>query len=280
MDQQLSSKQIANLHEVADLMLEIYQTLANMRFLNPAGIIKGPHDINNVRELYKKLDLDPSIIYLYRILPYIDISLAGQTDFFQGSIFADYRQPEDIEQGRDPFHIMPGDDGYEDEDGPYMRPWVTALSIIGNHQSVIVYDARRHRIWIIDQESWDTTDPAIRGNPYRVDGEEYECGERSDNENSFQHIPSRPAGDVLRDIIRWYRSLEILPGGGENSGQEWDSDELPLRELYFKHGWPDNFNGEAFRVDQLRHAASIDESIQSRRHSDTQRQNGEDTTWN
>ncbi|KAB8207924.1 hypothetical protein BDV34DRAFT_223123 [Aspergillus parasiticus] len=256
MDQQLTSTQKANLHEVADLMLEIYQTLANMRFLNPAGIIKGPHNIDNVDKLYEKLGLDPSIIYLHKILPYIDISLGGQTDFFQGGIFADFRLPEDIEQGRDPFHICPGDDDYEDEDGPYMRPWVTALSLIGNHQSVILYDARRHRIWIIDQESWDTTDPAIRRNPDRAVDEDYECGERSVNENSFQHVPSRAAGDVLRDIIRWYRSLEIMPGGGENSGRKWDSDELPLRELYSKHGWPDNFNGDAFQEDQLRHAVN------------------------
>ncbi|QMW44378.1 hypothetical protein G4B11_007798 [Aspergillus flavus] len=268
MDQQLTPTQKANLHEVADLMLEIYQTLANMRFLNPAGIIKGPHNIDNVRELYEKLGLDPSITYLYKILPYIDIFVAGQTDFFQGGIFADFRLPEDIEQGRDPFYIGPGDDDYEDEDGPYMRPWMTALSLVGNHQSVILYDARRHRIWIIDQESWDTTDPAIRGNADRAVDEDYESGERSANENSFEHVPSRPAGDVLRDIIRWYRSLDILPGGGENSGREWDGDELPLRELYIKHGWPDDFDGDAFQAERLSYAMSME---------DTETQNGDDS---
>ncbi|KNG89665.1 hypothetical protein ANOM_002299 [Aspergillus nomiae NRRL 13137] len=269
MDQQLTSTQKANLHEVADLLLEIYQTLASMRFLNPAGIIKGPHNIDSVLNLYEELGLDPSIIYLYSILPYIDCRLAGQTDFFKGGIFADFRQAEDIEQGRDPFYICPGDDDYEDEDGPYMRPWVTPLSLIGNHQSVILYDARRHRIWIIDQESWNTSDPALGNMPDSVAGDEYECGEKSNNDNSFQHVPSRPAGDVLRDMVRWYRSLEIMPGGGENTRPEWNYDELPLRELYSKHGWPDNFNGDAFVADQLRHTVLI---------ADAQRQNGEDAT--
>ncbi|OGM41830.1 hypothetical protein ABOM_009640 [Aspergillus bombycis] len=241
MDQQLTSTQKANLHEIADLMLEIYQTLANMRFLNPAGIIKGPHNTDNALELYQELGLDPSIIYLYSILPYIESPLAGQPDFFKGGIFTDFRRLDDIEEGRDPFHICPGDDDYEDEDGPYMRPWVTPLSLLGNHQSVILYDARRHQIWIIDQESWNTTDPALRNSSDRAAGDEYEYD---------------PLVSFIGDNAWWW----------ENSGREWDSDELPLRELYSKHGWPDNFNGDAFEIDQLRLV------------EDAQRQNGEDAT--
>lgn len=41
------------------------------------------------------------------------------------------------------------------------------------------------------------------------------------------------------------------PGGGEQSGPEWDA-EL-VRPLYPKHGWPGpDFDGNAFLADQAR----------------------------
>ncbi|PYI11754.1 hypothetical protein BO78DRAFT_403127 [Aspergillus sclerotiicarbonarius CBS 121057] len=239
----ISEVQKAQLQEVADLMLDIYQTLAGMRYLDPRGIQSGPHDITELRPLYEQHGLDPSVIHLYSILPYVDTAAAGNEDFFHGGTFTDFRIEDDVEQGRDPFYGGPTEEDFEDEDGPYMRPWVTPLSRLGNHDSVIVYDARKHRIWIIDQESGCSTDPALEG----VEEET----PKSKNRNNFDHIPSRPAGDALRDIARWYRELEELPGGGEYSGGEWSPD-LGLKGMYQKHGWPDNFNGGAFQVDQAR----------------------------
>ncbi|PWY94635.1 hypothetical protein BO94DRAFT_531577 [Aspergillus sclerotioniger CBS 115572] len=240
----ISETQKAQLQEVADLMLEIYQTLARMRYLDPRGIQIGPHNITELRPLYEQHGLDPSIIYLYSILPYVDTAAAGNEDFYNGGEFTDFRTEDDVEQGRDPFYAGPTDEDFDDEDGPYIRPWVTPLSRLGNHQSVIVYDARKHRIWIIDQEGWCSTDPALE------DVEEETP--KSKNRSNFDHIPSRPAGDVLRDIIRWYRELKELPGGGEHSGGEWDHEDLDLKGLYRKHGWPDNFDGDAFQVDKAR----------------------------
>ena len=240
----ISEVQKVQLQEVADLMLEIYQTLARMRYVDPRGIHSGPHDITELRPLYEEHGLDPSIIYLYSILPYVDTAAAGNEDFYNGGAFTDFRIEDDVEQGRDPFYAGPTDEDFEDEDGPYMRPWVTPLSRLGNHQSVIVYDARRHRIWIIDQEGWCSTDPAL--------DEVEEETRKSKNQSNFDHIPSRPAGDVLRDIVRWYRELKELPGGGEYSGGEWDHEDLDLKGLYRRHGWPDNFDGDAFQVDKAR----------------------------
>ncbi|KAJ9390866.1 hypothetical protein DTO063F5_1310 [Paecilomyces variotii] len=246
---QLPPDQKVRLHEVADSLLEIYQTLARMRFIDPEGIQKGPHDIKDLLPLYEEHGLDPSIIYLYSILPYIDTDLAGNRDFFHGGEFADFRDPEHVEQGRDPFYGDPQGDDFEVEDGPYIRPWVTPLSQLGNHQSVIIYDAREHQIWIIDQEGWSSTDQALSGVP----NGEVRCA----NVNSFEHIPSRPAGDVLRDINRWYLTLEEIPGGGDNSGGEWSDWDLDLKGLYRANGWPDNFDGDAFQVAQARaYAAS------------------------
>ncbi|RLL94672.1 hypothetical protein CFD26_102503 [Aspergillus turcosus] len=234
MADQLPLDQKARLHEVASLILGIYQTLAQMRYLDPAGIEQGRHNIDNLRPMYKTFNLDPAITYLYSILPYVNCHVAGNQDFFHGGEFTDFRREDDIMQGRDPFYAMPVGEDYDSENGPYIRPWMTLLSRLGNHQSVIIYDAQRHRIWIIDQQ----------------------CKQEGKNSMSIERIPSRRAGDVLRDIGGWYRSLDELPGG-EHCGSEWSRYDRPLKELYRGYGWPENFDGDGFQVAEARaHCAS------------------------
>lgn len=246
----LSTAHKAQLQEVADELLTIYKTLVEMRYLDPEGIQPGPHLVSE--ELEKTWDehgLSPSVKYLYSILPYIDTKKAGQGDFILGGQFADFRDPEEVEQGRDPFYASPEDDNFSDEDGPYMLPWVTPLSRLGNHNSVIIYDSLDHRIWIIDQIGWESTDPALKGVP--------EARQSSRNRMAFHHFPSRPAGEVLRDINKWYRTLHLLPGGGEEAGPEWYNEDIGLEGLYRKNGWPDNFDGDAFQSDQIRRYAAV-----------------------
>lgn len=240
----LSNAQKAQLHEVAQLMLEIYQTLAQMRYLDPKTIQTGPHDISKMRPVYEKHGLDPAIIYLYSILPYVDSKIQN-TIFLDGG-FIDFRDESCVEDGRGPLCHGASEEDVENGDGPYMCPWMTALSQMGEHTSVIIYDARRHRIWIPDPVDDCSRDPALYDVPNQTP--------ESENGNKFEHLPSRPAGDVLRDIARWYRELEVLPGGGEDSciEFEWDAGRLDVKGLYQMHGWPDNFDGDAFQVDQLR----------------------------
>ncbi|EOO00455.1 hypothetical protein UCRPA7_4048 [Phaeoacremonium minimum UCRPA7] len=240
---ELSASQKARLQRVADLMLDIYKTLAEMRYLDEDGIQIGPHDIEQLLPAYKEHGLDGSIVYLYSILPYVDTDLAGNYDFLQGGSFADFRNPEDVEQGRDPFYGSPEGDDFDDENGPYIRPWVTPLSLLGNHQSVIIYDAKQHRVWIIDQEGWESTDLALSDARSGIP--------LSRNRNAFEHIPSRPAEDVLRDINAWYHTLQVLPGG-EHSGGEWNDWDMDLKGLYRRNGWPDDFDGDAFQIGQAR----------------------------
>lgn len=65
----------------------------------------------------------------------------------------------------------------------------------------------------------------------------------------------RPAGNVLRDIVKWYHELIETPGGGSCSGGEWDSEIV--KPLYRKHRWPNaDFDGDAFLVDQARATAA------------------------
>ncbi|RHZ58989.1 hypothetical protein CDV55_101917 [Aspergillus turcosus] len=229
-----------------------------MRYLDPAGIEQGPHNIDNLRPVYETFNLDPAITYLYSILPYVNCHVAGNQDFFHCGEFTDFRREDDVMQGRDPFYAMPVGDGYDSENGPYIRPWITPLSGLGNHQSVIIYDARQHRIWIVDQLWWKSTDPAVDGPVIYSDDsdEENEANKESKNSMSIERIPSRRGGDGLRDIGGWYRSLEELPGG-EHSGCEWSQYDLPLKELYREYGWPENFDGDGFQVAQARaHCAS------------------------
>lgn len=243
----LSSDDMARTEEVADLLLEIYQTLAEMKYLDPLCIKPGPHDLSTVQKTMNSYRLDPAIVHLYSILPYVE---CGETAFFRGGQFADFRRTNDVEEARDPFY---GDTryeaGFEEEDGPYMRQWVTPLSLLGNHQSVIIYDVRLHRIWIIDQEGWSSSDPALEGAE--------SMPALSLNHNAFEHLPSRPAPDVLGDINKWYRQLTILPGGGDDTGSEWDHYDMNLPSIYRNNGWPDRFDGEAFEIEQARKSRAV-----------------------
>ncbi|CAH0028483.1 unnamed protein product [Clonostachys rhizophaga] len=243
----LSRREMARIEEVADLLLEIYQTLAEMRYLDPLCIKPGPHDASIVQETMNSYGLDPAIVHLYSIMPYVE---CGETAFFRGGQFVDFRRTSDVEEARDPFNDDPRHEaGFEEEDGPYMRQWMTPLSLMGNHQSVIIYDARRHRIWIIDQEGWSSSDPALEGTE--------DIPTRSLNHNAFEHLPSRPAADVLKDINKWYRQLIILPGGGDDTGSEWDHYDMDLPSIYRNNGWPDRFDGEAFEIEQARKSRAV-----------------------
>jgi hypothetical protein len=190
--------------------------------------------------------LDPSLIHLYSILPYIGAPSRGVTDFFRGSDFSNFRDAEQLEQSRDPYYADPEGDYFDAEYGPYMRPWVTPLSRLGNHGSVILCDARAHRIRIVDQEWWDSTDEWWDSTDPGIDEETRITAKRKaesmTNQNSFEYFASRPAGDVLRDINRWCRVLKILPGGGENTWLGWSV----VLELL---SWP-SFESDNYRAGQ------------------------------
>ncbi|KFZ20687.1 hypothetical protein V502_03070 [Pseudogymnoascus sp. VKM F-4520 (FW-2644)] len=281
-----TSPQKEQLHEVANLMLDIYRTLVHMRHLDPSWIIEGPHNIDDLLPMYRSYDLDASVIYLYSILPYIEPARGKRMDFFQGGAFADFRDVEDVKRGRNPLSA--------DCDEEAMRPWMTPLSMLGNHRSVIIYNARIHCIWIYDQESGGSTDHNLLEGCKVFSREEYERSqeesrevseasgegeedeeeggddedgeydeggeddEDEDEENTdefYDENDGRPAANVLRDIIKWYHELIELPGDGDESGALWDLEIL--LPLYPKHGWPsETFDGDAFEVDQVRAAAT------------------------
>ena len=130
-----------------------------MRFVDEDAVISGPHTLSSsILEVYHALKLDPAIIYLYSIMPYIDPGLTSARDFFQGGEFFNPLNEGHVKQGRDPRYLCP-EGGYDDENGEYMYPWYTPLSGCANHSPCLVYDAQGERIWAVDQIDGNTTDP-------------------------------------------------------------------------------------------------------------------------
>lgn len=308
MDATLTPKQKKRLHEVADLMLQIFRTLARMRYLESEWIEPGPHDVSALMPLYKSLNIDPAIIYLYSILPYLKRE-AGRRHIFHGGEFVDFRTRRDVEQGRDPMHAS--------DPELMMRPWMTPLSAVGNHYTALIYDAKLHVVGVYNQMDSGTSDPnywegvvCARFNDKgeriayfkkREDGTEETCdvseweaqqnasndssddsddeegddddeeeedddenededeeGEEEEEEeediNHWDEMDARRAGNVLRDINRWYLELFEVPGG-ETDGGMWDKEIV--EPLYHKHGWPgEDFDGDAFLADKARDEAA------------------------
>ncbi|KAK4178064.1 hypothetical protein QBC36DRAFT_325710 [Triangularia setosa] len=287
----LSPRDIFNANEVSSLLLQIYRTLIRMQYLPAYLLHPGPHDLTHLFPLFEELQLTPPIIHLYSILPYVSTK---DYDFYQGGYYADFRNKNDVEDGRNTM--------YADDRREQMRPWMTPLSLLCNHMSVLFYDSKRHRIGIFEQcDNWsrdrglreedgarvqlayaghlekvcegvdsdESDESAEEGESDDSDGERERkrrkknqkrddghprlgCG--SKGPNIYDDMPSRPAGDVLRDILREYETLEEVPWVYEHgSGREWPGG---VKELFFKHGWPrPDFDVEAFELDRMRVAA-------------------------
>ncbi|KAK0736606.1 hypothetical protein B0T21DRAFT_288681 [Apiosordaria backusii] len=256
----LTSRDISNAHEVSTLLLKIYQTLIHMQYLPPHTLAPGPHDLTHLFPLFEELQLSPQIIYLYQVIPYISYPDSHTHDFYMGGYYADFRQKNQVEDGRNTM--------YAEDRREQMRPWMTPLSLLCNHMCVLFYDSKTHMIGIFDQMSGRTQDRGLKEGHGRrmqlrtvedLDGERRDdghprlgCG--SKGANVYDDMPSRPAGDVLRDIIRQYETLEEVPWVYEHgSSRDWPEG---VKQLFFKHGWPGpDFDVEAFELDRMRMAA-------------------------
>ncbi|OAA38822.1 hypothetical protein NOR_06475 [Metarhizium rileyi] len=98
----VEAEQRQQLREVADHMLDIYRTLARMKYIEYDWIVQGPYGISNLVSIYRGFGLHDPVIYLYSILPYIDNGSLEGVDFYGGGETADFRREEDVEQGRNP----------------------------------------------------------------------------------------------------------------------------------------------------------------------------------
>lgn len=256
----VSDAQKATLRNVADHLLQIYKTLARMRYLDPDWINVGPHDIAANIADYRSHGLEDSIIYLYSVLPYINSDFAGQVDFYEGGEFIDFRNPARLRRSRRPL--------YSNEPGETMKPWMTPLSMGGNDGVAIIYSAKKSRIWMRTAAHIGSLDPAIMSGDYDYGGDNESSSDDDDDDddgdddegNPYSEENGRPATAVLADINRCFLELKTLPGGGEYSSLMWE--RTVTKPLYEKHAWPSqDFDGDAFLIDLIR--ADVQSTVQT-----------------
>lgn len=124
--------------EIADLMTQYYELLADMTYYPRSYIKYPPHNPAVSLELCEKYKLEPQVIELLQLLPYVE-GYNNEDEFILYGSFADYRDEGVFEQSRDPTYASP-EGGFEEWNGEYMRPWVIALTECGNHGTVVYLD--------------------------------------------------------------------------------------------------------------------------------------------
>ncbi|KAK9778521.1 hypothetical protein SCAR479_04543 [Seiridium cardinale] len=257
------------IREIADLMTEWYRLFIDMRYIQAEKVVFPPHKhlrIDTTKPAAYGFTKD--VVDLWQMLPYHigstnwNFGSDGGEFLMWGEFLDDLRGPEVDwwQTAVDPFYGIddlsprfgPGvraEDGetrdWNDESGPYMRPWYAALTQVGNHGSVMVMDTRNYQMWFVEQLG-GTADPVLQGNGF--------ARPETTNRNDLSQYPSRPAAEFLRDMISRFRSLEWIPGGmydaDENLGDDEEDRYTNYKELYKKCGWPDKFNPILF--DELR----------------------------
>lgn len=209
----------SKIKEVASLMTEWYDLLVKMRYVNAQDIAYPPHISKPINTKHAaEFGLVKDVVDLMQMMPY-HIAY-GSTNWnhgsdageflFWGEFGADMRD-EDADWFHnivDPFYgvqyVESGDPvkGFDEEDGLYMRPWYLALNQMGNHGSLLILNTKDFNMWLVDQMG-SVTDPALRDAPQK----------KTANRNDLSQYPSRPATELLRDMIDRIRTLEYVPGG-------------------------------------------------------------------
>jgi hypothetical protein len=144
--------------EIADLMTEFYELLAEMGYFEPELINRPPHvnpSINTT--LARELRFSTSAVRMMQLLPYLGIEndadypfhwlVEDGNEFILHGRFSDMRIDEELLESRDPFYAWGGsgdDEGgdWDEPDGKYMKPDYVCLNLLGNHGVVMVLNVR------------------------------------------------------------------------------------------------------------------------------------------
>jgi hypothetical protein len=242
----LSERQKAKLHRVAAGLLEIYHTLARMRYLPPAWIHPGPHDLAALHPVFQSLALDPRIVYLYTILPYVSPPPTPTPDsdatssrrnireraFFQGSAFADFRTEAHVREARTP--VDPTADA--DRAGWVLRPWMTPLSLLrGRYTQMLLYDAKRDMVVVFCGDEWLSVDRNLRGGGLEGEWSE-EKGDWVWFESPTDGVRDGPRVEVAdpegwKTERSWFDEEEDEEEDDDDEGE--DEDEEAEQEIYW-----------------------------------------------
>jgi len=140
--------------QVADIMLEFYELLAEMGYYDASLIARPPHIQPSINKtLAAELKFSQASVEMMEILPYLNIN--GNTsafnweaglygnEFLLRGIFADLRAEEDMKVSRDPWFFGVDESKDSNEDGGlYMLPDYVSLSLLGDEGTMMVLNVR------------------------------------------------------------------------------------------------------------------------------------------
>ncbi|KAH6639033.1 hypothetical protein C7974DRAFT_387745 [Boeremia exigua] len=243
------SYDVTKMQKIADLMDDIYGTLANSTFIPHNAITRGPHTINTTAIACKP---SASVLRLIELLPYVDISLVQEPDWIYGGTFMDYRNPEHLEELCDPLRGQ--SIGWTD----YMAPSDVALTNWGtggwnnDRTWVLLYNTERDSIRIFDAELW----------VQRQVAKDKFGGEMADfwfqDDGQFEWDMADGAPHVLRAIANNYKSLKWTPWQTSNRENGFGVPPETIKALLQRNGWPGSINSTQYNADIIRakHAPS------------------------
>ena len=249
----------AKLQRIANLMDEIYTTLADSTFIPHNAVQRGPHILNATAPVLK-CKPTASVLRLMELLPYVDRTLVLEPDWLYGGHFMDYRDPEHLAELCDPLR---GESiGWSD----YMEPSDIALTNWGtggwnnDRTWVLIYNTERDAIRIFEAELWVERRQA-----------EDEFGEEMNKwwfEDDGEGIWDKTDGasHVLRAIANNYKTLRRTPWETSNRDGTQTPADIPLatrldpygldddylRRAMKAYGWPQTFNPVKFNAEFLR----------------------------
>ncbi|KZM28690.1 uncharacterized protein EKO05_0009911 [Ascochyta rabiei] len=233
----------ARLQNIANLMDNIYTTLANSTFIPHNAIRRGPHQINTTALRCKP---HAAVLRLVNILPYVDTSLVQEPDWIYGGHFMDYRNPDQLAELCDPLRGQ--SIGWVD----YLSPSDLALTNWGtggwnnDRTWVMLYNTERDAIRIFDAEEWVGRHQA-----------QEELGDAMNDwwfEDMGEYIWDRSDGasHILNAITSNYQSLKWTPWKTSNRENGFGVSPNTIKALLERNGWPDSFNPDQFRIDFIR----------------------------
>jgi hypothetical protein len=140
--------------QVADIMTEFYELLAEMGYYDASIIARPPHVNPSINKtLAAELKFSKAAIDMMEMLPYLNIN--GNTSIFNWEVgsygqefllrglFADMRNDEDLQTSRDPYIMgVEVDKGPDEEEGPYILPDHVLLSLVGEEGTMMVLNVQ------------------------------------------------------------------------------------------------------------------------------------------
>jgi hypothetical protein len=223
---------------IASLLTEYYDLLISLAYFSPDEISFPPHTIDI--ELSTRLNLSAAVIETMRSIPFprtYHISFCNPVyPCSRAFVFTD---PEDIVASRDP--CMPLREAGYDEDfaGPPIPPYILPLG-----KDMVMDTDYNGWIMLLDTRT-GTIRPWGDGAPKLPNDQQLPKDGTLENDNHYRNWPTRPAEEVLGEMIESLRTLKWVPMVKwgrrgiffrERGFREWKV----IRETLFNMGWATN----------------------------------------